>query len=307
MAGQHSPWFAVPDPTLGADHADTARSPQPPSATNHESGPTASSEHWFDAYLFDLDGTIHLGDRLLPGAVETVARIRDRGIPVRFLSNNPTHSPATIHQRLHHLGLDLRLDEVVNTVLTTTRWLRENRPEAVVFPIAEQPVIEALRAAGQPLSDDPASIDIVLASYDRSFDYRKLQTAFDALWFHRRATLMSTNPDRFCPYPGGRGEPDAASIVAAIEACTQTTCERTFGKPSPLMLDLALHGTGVPASAAVMVGDRLATDIAMARAAGMTGVLVLTGDAGLPEVTTAPEAERPHRVIRALAELLPTA
>ncbi|MGB7961751.1 MAG: HAD-IIA family hydrolase [Propionicimonas sp.] len=266
---------------------------------------TPAPEDWFDAYLFDLDGTIHLGDVLLPGAIAVIAELRERGKSVRFLSNNPTHSPATIHQLLQRLGLEIRLDEVVNTVLTTATWLREHRPEAAVFPIAEQPVIDALRDAGQPLSDDPAVIDIVLASYDRTFDYRKLQIAFDALWFERRATLMSTNPDRFCPYPGGRGEPDAASIVAAIEACTGATCERTFGKPSPLMLELALAGTGVAASSAVMVGDRLATDMTMARDAGMTGVLVLTGDSTLADVAALPSAQRPDRVINSLAELLP--
>lgn len=266
---------------------------------------TPAPEDWFDAYLFDLDGTIHLGDGLLPGATDVIDELRERGKPVRFLSNNPTHSPATIHRLLQRLGLVIRLDEVVNTVLTTTTWLRAHRPEAVVFPIAEQPVIDALRAAGQPLSEDPAEIDIVLASYDRTFDYRKLQIAFDALWFERRATLMSTNPDRYCPYPDGRGEPDAASIVAAIEACTGATCERTFGKPSPLMLELALAGTGVSASSAVMVGDRLATDMAMARAAGMRGVLVLTGDSTQADVAAMPPTQRPDRVISSLTELLP--
>ena len=71
------------------------------------------------------------------------------------------------------------------------------------------------------LTERPEEIDIVVASYDRTFDYRKLQIAFDALWFHKRARLITSNPDRYCPMPGGRGEPDAAAVVAAIEACTQ--------------------------------------------------------------------------------------
>ncbi len=75
---------------------------------------------------------------------------------------------------------------------------------------------------GIRISSDPAQIDVVIASYDRAFDDAKLQIAFDAIWLHKRARLIATNPDPFCPLPGGRGEPDCAAITAAIEACTQT-------------------------------------------------------------------------------------
>lgn len=260
---------------------------------------------WYGAYLFDLDGTIYLGEHLLPTVGQALARIRERGIPVRFLSNNPTRSPADYLAKLARLGIAVDASEVVNTLITTTHWLARNRPGAVVFPIGEQPLVDALAEAGIEVSDDPSRIDIVLASYDRTFTYRKLQIAFDAIWFHRRAVLMSTNPDRYCPFPRGRGEPDAASIVAAVEACTGATCERTFGKPSRLMLDVIMDELGTPLSSAVMVGDRLATDIAMARRAGMDAALVLTGDSCASEVAARPEAERPTWVLERLVDLLP--
>ena len=82
------------------------------------------------------------------------------------------------------------------------------------------------------MSEDPSEIDIVVASYDRTFTYAKLQIAFDALWFHKRARLVATNPDRFCPLPGGRGEPDCAAIVAAIEACTGVSARPTPASPT---------------------------------------------------------------------------
>src|SRR5699024_4079272 len=127
---------------------------------------------------------------------------------------------------------------------------------------------DALRATGIALSDDPQHMDIVLASYDRTFTYAKLQIAFDALWdADRGARLMSTNPDQYCPFPGGRGEPDAAGIVAAIEATTGVRCERTFGKPEASIAQMALERVGVEPADCVMVGDRLSTDIAVARAA----------------------------------------
>lgn len=261
---------------------------------------------WYRAYVFDLDGTIYLGDGLLPGAREAVERVREHGAAVRFVSNNPTLRLADYEAKLGRLGLPVQPGELVTSLVTTTRWLLRERPDAVVFPIGEAPLAEALTDAGIAISDDPATIDIVLASYDRGFTYRKLQIAFDALWFHRRAVLMSTNPDRYCPFPGGRGEPDAASIVAAIEAATQVTLERTFGKPSAVMAEMALAGLGVPPRDAIMVGDRLHTDIAMGRRHGMDAALVLTGDSTRDDLASVPEGERPTYVVESLAGLLPS-
>ena len=260
---------------------------------------------WYGAYVFDLDGTLYLGDQLLPGARDVIGRIRDRGLPIRFVSNNPTHDPAQYYAKLDRLGLDLRPGELVTSLAATTGWLTRHRPDATVFPIGERPLLDALQTAGLRVSEDPSEIDIVLASYDRTFTYRKLQIAFDALWFHRRAVLMSTNPDRFCPMPNGRGEPDAASIVAAIEAATGVTCERTFGKPSPTMLEVVTTSLGVPSADILLVGDRLATDVAMARAAGMDGALVLTGDSSRADLAALPEEERPTWVVEHLADILP--
>ena len=257
----------------------------------------------FDAYVFDLDGTLYLGDELLPGASEAVASLRDRGALVRFVSNNVTRSPQQYVDKLARLGIPVDLSEVLTPTVTTVRWLLENASDAVVFPIAPEPVVNALTEAGIAVGQDPEHIDIVLASYDRSFSYAKLQIAFDAIWFHRRARLMSTNPDRFCPYPGGRGEPDAAAIVAAIEASTGTRCERTFGKPDPAVLELALAGSDIPLERVLMVGDRLATDIAMGVAAGTATALVLTGDSTAAEAADLDVDQRPRHVLDSVADL----
>ncbi|MFT4109566.1 HAD-IIA family hydrolase [Propionicimonas sp.] len=265
----------------------------------------ARPDRLFDAYVFDLDGTIYLGDHLLPGVAETIGLLRELHIPVRFLSNNPTKDPHQYQAKLDALGLPTPLDDIANTIVTTVRWLRSHHPDAVVFPIAELPLVTALSDAGIRLSDNPAEIDIVLASYDRGFDYRKLQIAFDALWFHKRAILVQTNPDRYCPFPGGRGEPDCAAIVAAIEACTEVTCTANFGKPDPLMVAEALDGYDVAPERTMMVGDRLATDIAMGRNAGMNTALVLTGDSTLADATDLPPRQRPHYVLETLDQLVP--
>jgi len=233
---------------------------------------------WYDVYFFDLDGTIYLGDDLLPGAAHTLARLKDAGKAVRFLSNNPTKTPQQYADKLTHLGIATPAAHIVTTIETTVWWLKTNHPGATVFAIAEAPLCQALTQAGFRLSDDPSQIDVVIASYDRSFTYAKLQVAFDALWFYQRAILIQTNPDRFCPFPGGRGEPDAAAITAAIEACTQVKCQASMGKPSPWLLRAGLAGLDASLCDCLMTGDRLATDIHMAIDAGMDAAVVFTGE-----------------------------
>jgi HAD superfamily hydrolase (TIGR01450 family) len=265
----------------------------------------ARPDRVYAAYVFDLDGTIYLGDDALPGAARLIEALRAHGAAVRFVSNNPTRDPRQYAAKLTALGIPTPAEDVVNTTVTTTRWLLEHRRGAVVFPIAEAALVDALAAAGIPMSDDPAEIDVVVASYDRAFDYRKLQIAFDAIWFHRRAVLIATNPDRFCPFPGGRGEPDAAAVTAAIEACTGTTCIATLGKPDRAMLDAALAGLDVAPGDCLVVGDRLATDVRLGRAAGMPTALVLTGETRRDELPGLDPDEAPAFVLDRVDRVLP--
>lgn len=266
-----------------------------------------SPDKLFDAYVFDMDGTIYLGDHLLPGAKRLIEGLRELGRPVRFLSNNPTKDPQQYTEKLDKLGIPTPLEEIANTVVTTTRWLKAHHPDKTVFPIAEEPLKKALRDAGIKMSDNPEEIDIVIASYDRTFDYRKLQIAFDAIWFHKRAFLITTNPDRYCPFPGGRGEPDAASIVAAIEACTGTKLEANMGKPEGTMLEAALGDLDVDPTNCMMVGDRLHTDIGMAINTGMASTLVLTGDNNLEQARELDESHQPTYVLERIDHLIPEA
>lgn len=256
------------------------------------------------AYLFDLDGTIYLGDGLLPGARETIEGLRERGATVLFCSNNPTKSPLDYAEKLTRLGLPTPVEDIYTSLVATVAWIRRNRPAAVVFPIGERPLIDALTAAGIEISEDPERIDLVISSYDRTFEYRKLQIAFDAIWMYRRAELVATNPDRYCPFPGGRGEPDAACITAAIEAGTRTTCVAVFGKPSRDFFDVIATQRGLDPAHTVMVGDRIETDMAFGRAAGAGAALVLTGEAQPGDAERADPSIRPHLTLPAIDHLL---
>lgn len=259
----------------------------------------------YEGYIFDLDGTIYLGDELLPGAAGLIARLRQRDRRILFLSNNPTKSPAEYVAKLGRLGIPIAPPEILTTLDTIASWLLRFHPGATVFPIGEAPLIDALRAAGIRISDDPAEIDIVIASYDRTFDYRKLQIAFDAIAVHKRARLVATNPDRYCPFPNGRGEPDAGAIIGAIEGCTGVARGQNVGKPDPFMLHTALARLGLAAHQCVMVGDRLTTDIRMANDAGMDSALVLTGETTRELLASQPPDHLPTFVLEGVHEVLP--
>ncbi|AHY48312.1 HAD-SF-IIA: HAD hydrolase, family IIA (plasmid) [Rubrobacter radiotolerans] len=262
-------------------------------------------EKLYEGYVFDLDGTIYLGDELLPGARRTVEKLREHDKRVVFLSNNPTKGLKDYVEKLGRLGLPTPESDIVNTVVTAVEYLKQNHPDATVFPIGEKPLKDALAEAGIRTSERAEEIDIVLASYDRTFEYRKLQIAFDAIWFHKRAWLMTTNPDRYCPFPGGRGEPDAAAIVGAIEACTGTKLKVNVGKPDPVMLKTIETMLGLDAADCLMTGDRLYTEIRMAKGAGMPSAVVLTGETQAGDLEKEAPENLPDFVLDRIDKLIP--
>jgi len=254
----------------------------------------------YDAYIFDLDGTVYLGDALLPTAGETIRRLRQLGRRTLFLSNNPTRTRATYVEKMAKLGLPTPEADIVNSSMVMVDFLRTHLPGGRLFVVGEEPLKRDLREAGFALVEDAAETDAVIASFDRTFVYRKLQVAFDALRLGAR--FFATNADRYCPVPGG-GEPDCAAIIAAIEACTDRKCEAVVGKPSRYTIDAVLGLVKLPAESCIMIGDRLETDVKMGNDAGMASALALTG--ATTEAMLAASPIKPRYVLRALGELIP--
>ncbi|MFQ5577538.1 MAG: HAD-IIA family hydrolase [Anaerolineae bacterium] len=254
----------------------------------------------YRGYIFDLDGTVYRGEQAIPGAPETVAYLRARGCRVVFLSNKPLESRRAYAQKLNRLGIPAAGDDVINSSLALTRYLARTMPGATVFAIGEPPLLAELAAAGLTLSRNPEAIEAVIASFDRTFDYQKLNIAFQAL--RRGARFLATNADRTCPVQGGQ-IPDAGAVIGALEGCSGRKVERVAGKPSALMAGMALERLGLPASACLMVGDRLETDIAMGLDAGMDTALVLTGVARREELAASPA--QPRYVLESIAGLGP--
>lgn len=272
----------------------------PPDAPRDRSAPADCVRHRFDGYVFDLDGTIYLGDALLPGALDAVLRLRAAGSRTVFLTNKPLEADSAYAAKLTRLGIPTGPHEVVSSTDALLRYLRDHASGARLYPVAEPLLWELLAQAGWELTSDASRVDVVVVSFDRTFDYAKLQVAFDAV--RAGARIVATNPDAYCPVPGG-GLPDCAAMLAAIEACSGGKAEAIVGKPSFHMADTLLERLALVADRTLLIGDRLATDIRMAREAGMASALVLTGATTRDDVARSPFT--PDYVLDSVSAIVP--
>jgi NagD protein len=263
---------------------------------------TGRPDRMYGGYVFDLDGTLYLGEGLLPGAADALASIRAHGSRVAFLSNKPLDAPATYAAKLTKLGIPADGSEVVTSIDALIRYLRRHAAGATILPIAEPLLVEMLRAAGFATVDldRPEAADLVVVSWDRTFDYGKLVAAFRAV--RAGARIVATNPDPFCPTPDG-DLPDCAAMLAAIEASTGAAAEAIVGKPSRHMAEALLERIALPPADTILVGDRIGTDVRMAHAAGMVSALVLTG--ATPRSALADAIYAPDYVLDGVAQVLP--
>lgn len=221
----------------------------------------------------------------MPGAAEALAALRLRGAGIVFLSNKPIQRREAYAAKLQRLGIAAPLEDVINSSLVLALRLSKEAPGARVFAIGEAPLLEELEESGLRLEDDPARIEWVIASLDRTFDYRKLDIGYKAL--ARGARFVATNPDRTLPLEHEQ-LPDCAAIIAALEACSGRTVEWVAGKPSAVMLQAALDRLDCPPERCLMIGDRLETDIAMGRQGGTATAVVLTGVTTPDTLATSP-------------------
>lgn len=255
----------------------------------------------YEAYVFDLDGTVYLDDRLTPGAREALAWVRATGAAVAFLTNNPLRRGTAYAERLRSLGVEAGSHEVITSLDALVAYLRAHPPAGPVLALTEDLVRAVLVEAGFALTTDPAQAAMVVVSWDRGFDYGKLLAGFRAV--RGGARIVATNPDPYCPTADG-GMPDCAAMLAALEACTGARAEAIVGKPSTHMAAAILGHLGVPASDVLMVGDRLLTDVGLARTAGMASGLALTGATTLADALG---AERPPDLcLASLVDIIPT-
>jgi NagD protein len=266
-----------------------------------------------DGFVFDLDGTVYLGEAALPGAVEALNELRRRGKCMLFVSNKPLEPREAYAHKLTRLGIPTQPDDVITSAYVLGYHLAQHYPDLALYVVGEQNLLDELRGHKLKIvnefdgQDDkeviaPYGVDAVVVAFDRTLTYRKLNTAYQALL--RGARFFATNADKACPMPGG-GIPDAGGTIAALEHMTGRKLELLAGKPSHLIMNVALERLGLPAERVMMVGDRLETDILMGHQAGMQTACTLTGASTRVDALAASPA--PHHVINTLLDLLPLA
>lgn len=257
-------------------------------------------------YVFDLDGVVYRGSEPLPRAAEVIQALRSQGCPVHFFTNNSSLSRKSYSSKLESMGIPTPVGDIMTSSYATALYLLEKHASGkTVYQIGEQGITEELEAVGMKVvnnCDEPdAHADYVVVGMDRSFSYNKLARAQKAIL--DGAEFIATNDDTTYPTEGGGLAPGSGSLVAAVQTATSVD-PVVIGKPRTYALEKILEMTNTPPSQAVIIGDRLETDIAVGNRAGTETVLVLTGIASREDAERALGELKPDRIIETLQELL---
>jgi 4-nitrophenyl phosphatase len=234
-------------------------------------------------FLLDMDGTFFLGERLLDGALDFIALLRQQGKEFLFLTNNSSKDRRQYAEKITRLGLSITSDQVLTSGEATARLLARDHAGAKLFVVGTPSLEDEFRAAGFVL-DDPQP-EVIVVGFDTTLTYAKLWKLCDLVRAGR--PYIATHPDLNCPTPGGF-MPDIGATIAYVKAATGRQPDQVVGKPSRLMAEAAAQKLGLPLASLAMVGDRLYTDIALGQAAGIPAVLVLSGETHAEDVAGSP-------------------
>lgn len=247
------------------------------------------------AFFLDMDGTTYLGDRALPGAGAFLGLLRQMGKRYLWLTNNSSRSAAEWAEKLRRMGFEAEAADVYTSTEATIAYLRRLHGGARLFVLGTESLERDLEGAGFRLAaGDP---DFVVVGFDLTLTYDKLRRACHLL--RSGVPFIATHPDRTCPTPEGF-IPDCGAICALLTEATGVR-PKILGKPYPEIVAGALERLGVGREAVAMVGDRLYTDIRMARDAGIAAILVLTGETKAEDLREA--GVRPDYVFGSLGDL----
>ncbi len=246
-------------------------------------------------FLFDMDGTIYLGDKLLPGAQEFLGYLEEKKVPYYFLTNNSSRSRADYVKKLDHLGLKTPAEKIFSSGEATAIYLNKKGGGTRIFMVGTPSLEQEFRDHGfQLVQDDP---DYAVLGFDTTLTYDKLWKLCD---FAREGIpYIATHPDINCPTETGF-MPDIGAMMALVETSTGRQPDVIVGKPHPPIIEAIVEKTGYSVDQLAMVGDRLYTDIAMG-ATGITTILVLSGETKESDIESS--EHQPDYVVRDISEL----
>jgi 4-nitrophenyl phosphatase len=256
-----------------------------------------------EGIIFDIDGTVALGRRVLPGALETLAELRRRRIRFAFFTNDNSNPIRFWVERLSGMGIDAAPEEIITSAVVAAEVMAELHSGNPILPVGDVGLLEALHGKHLDLvgPKDADRAAAVIMGRDPDFDQRRLAVVCGAIW--NGAEFFATNYDPKIPGAGGF-VPGTGAMVKAVAYATGREPVVT-GKPSSWSGRMAMRILGVAPERGAVVGDQLATDIAMGRNAGMRTVLVLTGTADAHDVEAVRPEQRPDVVIEGVGDLIP--
>lgn len=246
-------------------------------------------------FILDMDGTFYLGDRLIPGSLEFLEKLKRNGQGYLFYTNNSSKTGDIYHTKLTALGCDRGNIVVYTSGDVTIHYLKENYPGRKVYLLGTESLKKSFREAEIELVENQP--DLVVAGFDTTFTYEKINKACS--FIRKGALFLATHPDLNCPVEDGF-LPDCGSLCAMITASTGVK-PRGLGKPYSESLEYILKKTGCRREDMVIVGDRLYTDILFGLNNGITSILVLSGETNLEMVENS--GIKPDYIFASLGEL----
>lgn len=235
----------------------------------------------YKGYLFDIDGTILLGNTLIPGAKEKIEELRRDNKKIGFFTNNSSKNPKKYVEKFKEFGIEAKLDEIITAGIVLLSHIKKNYRDKKVYIVGTEEYKNLYRYAGIDVIDeienfDNHDIEILIIALDTELDFKKLKTACKLL--KKEIKYFAANEDLVYPIENKVYLPDCKAICKMIELCTGKK-PIYFGKPNAVMLSYALDKLELDKEDVVIVGDRLYTDIACGNINDCDTILVLSGEA----------------------------
>ena len=251
-------------------------------------------------FLFDMDGTLYLGDQLYDFTKELLQKIRSAGKRYLFMTNNSSKSVADYVKKLARLGIEATEDDFITSSQATAHYLKLYHQGARLYVCGTNSLKEELRKEGFVVTEVLEEVDCIVMGFDTELTFKKLEDV-SRLLLTRELPYIATNPDYVCPTEFG-SVPDCGSVCDMIFNATKKR-PVVIGKPTALMPELAMQKYGYQKEESAVIGDRIYTDIKSGLNAGITGILVLSGETTREILEES--ADKPHLVLEDCSEMLP--
>ncbi len=236
-------------------------------------------------WLLDMDGTVYLGDRLFDGTLDFLSTVQEQGGTYVFITNNSSRSVIDYVKKVQGMGIPAGEENFFTSSQATILYLRKNYPGALVYCQGTRSLIRELKEGGIRVTEEMDKVDVVLTGFDTELNFEKLSRTSQILT-EQDVVYIATNPDLVCPVNFGY-VPDNGSVAIMLKNATGK--EPTYiGKPEPAMIQIAMEKFSMRQDQTVVIGDRLYTDIASGVNAGVTTMLVLSGEATLDTLEKSP-------------------